>query len=72
MHPGAFQQARPVRRDAQGREGLLSAVVVHADDGRPGKGFDALGRDLGFKFDDDVTFWQEQVEKVHQPVSQSE
>jgi len=47
-------------------KGLLSAVVVHADDGRPGKGFYALGRDLGFTFDDDVKFWQEQVEKVHQ------
>ena len=41
-------------------KGLLSAVVVHADDGRPGKGFYALGRDF------DVKFWQEQVENVHQ------
>jgi hypothetical protein len=48
----------------QGR-GLLSAVVVHADDGLPGDGFFALGRELGFTLYDEPAFWKARLDEVH-------
>lgn len=44
---------------------MLSAVVVHADDGRPGEGFFALAEQLGMSVDDRENFWTHQLEKVH-------
>lgn len=48
---------------------LLSAVVVHKDDGRPGGGFCELARRLGFEISEDRLaediFWGEQLEAVH-------
>jgi hypothetical protein len=35
--------------------------VVHADDCLPGEGFFALGRGLGFTFDDEPAFWKERL-----------
>lgn len=49
---------------AQGR-GLLSAVVINKRDHRPGPGFFKLAGQLGMAFDDEATFWHEQVEKVY-------
>lgn len=48
---------------------LLSAVVVHKDDGKPGGGFARLGRRLGFEVPaepaaEDV-FWGQQLTAVH-------
>lgn len=48
---------------------LLSAVVVHKDDGRPGGGFCELARGVGFEIADDGLaediFWGQQIEAVH-------
>ena len=48
---------------------LLSAVVVHKHDGKPGGGFARLGRRLGFEVaEDDVAedvFWGQQLSAVH-------
>jgi hypothetical protein len=48
---------------------LLSAVVVHKGDGRPGGGFCDLARHLGFSLPDDSVaedvFWAQQLEAVH-------
>lgn len=54
-----------LRSDAQGR-GLLSAVVVRQDSGRPGNGFYGIaatrrGRDVS----DEVQCWQGALEEVH-------
>jgi hypothetical protein len=48
---------------------LLSAVVVHKDDGRPGGGFCKCARGLGFPVDTDraaeEAFWGQQLEAVY-------
>jgi len=46
---------------------LLSAVVVHQVDGKPGKGFFALAAHLGVMAPDQdkEAFWQEEVRRVH-------
>jgi hypothetical protein len=43
---------------------MLSALVVRYEDGRPGKGFFELARQLDRKFDDPETFWIEEVKRV--------
>ena len=49
---------------------LLSAVVVHKGDGRPGGGFAKLARRLGFDVAEDPVvediFWAQQLDEVHQ------
>lgn len=55
--------------DAAGR-GLLTAVVVRKEDGRPGRGFfDKLARDRGRVFPDTESgrdrFWIEELERVY-------
>lgn len=49
---------------------LLSAVVVHKGDGRPGGGFAKLARRLGFDVAEDPLaeeiFWAQQLEAVHE------
>lgn len=48
---------------------LLSAVVVHKHDGRPGGGFCDLARRLGFEVGDGSVaqdiFWAQQLQAVH-------
>ncbi len=43
---------------------MLSALVVHYEDGRPGKGFFELARELDREFNDPETFWIEEVKRV--------
>lgn len=45
---------------------LITALVVHKHDLRPGEGFFNLARSLGFEFEDEVAFWSEQVTKLQQ------
>ena len=47
---------------------LLSAIVVHQVDGRPGQGFFALARQLGLlqPGQSEDTFWQGEVRRVHE------
>jgi len=47
---------------------LLSAIVVHQVDGRPGQGFFILARQLGLlqPGQDDEDFWQTEVRRVHE------
>lgn len=48
---------------------LLSAVVVHKHDGKPGGGFARLARRLGFEVDENAAaedaFWGQQLTAVH-------
>lgn len=48
---------------------LLSAVVVHKHDGKPGGGFARLARRLGFEVEEDPAaedaFWGQQLMAVH-------
>ena len=49
----------------QGR-GLLSVVVVHKQGSQmPGKGFFKLAQSLGHDTTDNLTFWIEELERVH-------
>jgi hypothetical protein len=43
---------------------LLSAVVLHVDDGRPGKGFYDLARELSFDVSDREAFWVSEFRRV--------
>ena len=43
---------------------LLSAVVLHIDDGRPGKGFYDLARELSFDVSDREAFWVSEFRRV--------
>jgi len=46
---------------------LLSAVVVLAEEGKPGQGFFTLARDLGlYEGGDDLKFWLDEIKRVHQ------
>ena len=46
---------------------MLSAVVVHAtDDYLPGRGFFALGKELGRDVSDDVAFHAAELGRVHE------
>jgi hypothetical protein len=49
--------------DAAGR-GLISALVVHKDDERPGQGFWDMARELDRDVTDRERCWSEEVEKV--------
>lgn len=40
---------------------LITALIVHKHDMRPGKGFFELARSLGFSFVDEVKFWSDQI-----------
>jgi len=42
---------------------MLSVLVVHYEDGRPGKGFFVLARELDREFKDPETFWIEEVKR---------
>jgi len=52
-----------VEEDAAGR-GMLSALVVHKDDGRPGQGFFDLAKRLGRDVTDELRCWNEEVKTV--------
>jgi hypothetical protein len=55
-----------ISRASHGKgRGLLSAVVVHADDGLPGDGFFALAEALGRGGVDRETGWEEEVAEVY-------
>lgn len=44
---------------------LLSVLVVHKDGDRmPGPGFFQLAKNLGFSFDDTLTYWVEERKRV--------
>ena len=46
---------------------MLSAVVVHTDDLRPGQGFFTLAKDLGeFDGTDEETFFLAELKRVHE------
>ena len=46
---------------------LLSAVVVLAEEGRPGQGFFTLAREFGlYGGGDDLRFWLDEIKRVHQ------
>jgi hypothetical protein len=49
--------------DAAGR-GLISALVVHKDDGRPGQGFWDMAKERDRDVTDRERCWSEEVEKV--------
>lgn len=51
--------------------GMLSAVVVHSGDGRPGEGFFALADELGVGGADQEGVWQKQRAVVYQRWSTS-
>jgi hypothetical protein len=52
-----------VEEDAAGR-GMLSALVVHKDDGKPGPGFFDLAQSLGRDVKDRERCWSEEVKTV--------
>jgi hypothetical protein len=52
-----------VDEDAAGR-GLLSALVVHQDDGRPGQGFWDMAKGRDRDLTDRERCWADEVEKV--------
>src|SRR5437879_5508547 len=43
---------------------MLSAIVVNAETGSPGDGFEKLARHLGFDVVDGTEFWEDEVEEV--------
>jgi hypothetical protein len=45
--------------------GMLTAVVVTAEDNLPGQGFFNLAKDLGFSFTDQLQFWTTQLNAVY-------
>lgn len=49
--------------DAAGR-GMVTAIVVHKHDQRPGKGFFALAAELGRDISDPDKCWSQEVERV--------
>ena len=52
-----------VEEDAAGR-GMLSALVVHKEDGMPGQGFFDLARQLGRDIGDRVQCWVQETKRV--------
>ena len=52
-----------LRRTPPGR-GMLSALVVHKEDGMPGQGFFDLAQDLDRNITDKVRCWSEEVKTV--------
>ena len=53
-----------IDEDKAGR-GLLTAVVVRMEDGRPGPGFFKLAESLGRDVSDKERCWKEELKKVH-------
>jgi len=52
---------------------LLTAVLVQAGKGgKSGPGFSACARHLGFQFDDERTFWKEELEALHEQARDKE
>ena len=45
--------------------GMLSAVVVTAEDQAPGQGFFKLAKELGIAFDDQTEFWATELKVVY-------
>ena len=51
--------------ESQAGRGMLTAVVVRIEDGRPGEGFFDLARELGYDSSDRDDFWVSELNKVH-------
>lgn len=50
----------------EAERGMLSVIVVHKrGDMQPGQGFFILGAHLGYKTQDMLQFWSDQMKKVH-------
>jgi hypothetical protein len=54
-----------VEEDANGR-GMLSAIVVHSNDGQPGKGFFDLARQLDRDISDSLACWVREVNRLYE------
>jgi hypothetical protein len=50
--------------DADGR-GMISALVVHKEDGRPGRGFFSFAKDLGRDISDQERCWSDELNRVY-------
>ena len=50
-------------------KGMISALVVRMEDGRPGKGFFALGKELGHDVSDPDVFWAGELKRVYRTFS---
>lgn len=46
--------------------GMLSAVVITVEEGKPGRGFFSLAESLGRAVEDDDVFWIGELNKVHE------
>ncbi len=58
-----------VEEDADGC-GMLSAIVVHSDDGQPGKGFFDLARQLDRDISDSLACWVREVNRLYEEAAQ--
>jgi hypothetical protein len=58
-----------VEGEESGRPPLISSLVVHQDDGMPGKGFFGFARELGMNPGSNpeaqAEFWMKQVQRCH-------
>lgn len=45
--------------------GMISAVVVNKDTGRPGRGFFDLAEQLRYRVSDEKAFWREELQRVY-------
>ncbi|MBV9832952.1 MAG: hypothetical protein JO055_01010 [Alphaproteobacteria bacterium] len=52
------------REEDAGGRGMLSAVVVRQEDGKPGPGFFDLALSIGHNASDQMAFWVSEFEKV--------
>jgi hypothetical protein len=50
--------------------GMLTAVVVTAEEGVPGEGFYELAKDLGLSVDEPLATWSAELQKVYNTWSQ--
>lgn len=53
------------REESAAGRGMLTAVVVHKSDGKPGQGFFKLAKQLGHNTSDQDMFWIEELRVVH-------
>ncbi len=53
------------REDDNAGMGLTTVVVVHKSDGKPGPGFFEMAESQGRTFNDETTFWIEELNRVH-------
>jgi hypothetical protein len=53
-------------KESEEGRGMLSAAVVHQDDGRPGKGFFTLAEKLGRDARDHDRFWTTELRTVQE------